>query len=656
MIFTKPKENIPEMDTKTVSQVRSLALDMIQNAKSGHPGIALGAAPILYTLYSKHLKVNPKDPSWINRDRFVMSAGHGSALLYAILYLAGYNITLDDLKNFRKIDSITPGHPEYGATPGVDASTGPLGQGVGMAVGMAIAEEYLRETLNNAKEPTLSYNTYCLVGDGDLMEGVSYEALSLAGTLKLSKLIVLYDNNHTSLDNDISVTFTEDVLKRMDALGFTVIEVTDGEDLLAIDRAIEKAKTSDRPSFISIKTTIGKYSKFEGTNLIHGKILDDEDVLEIKKKLNVRDIPFTVSNEIIEYFQNEINSRVEDNYNEFNQMLEKSENKDIITRLINKDYTLPLNNLNISVDDISDKSLRNLSSKIINSIDNPMFIGGSCDLFTSCRTYQTDKGDFSSKNRNGRNIWFGVREHASGAIVNGLALSGLRPYTSTFLSFSDYMKPAIRLSALMNLPVIYIFTHDSVTVGEDGPTHQPIEQLDMLRTIPNVEVYRPADMNEVIGTYKTILSKNEGVSVIVLSRNNVEMFTSTSINDTAKGAYIVSQEESALQGILISSGEDLQTAMELKKRLLTKGIETRVVSMPSIERFIKMDDEYKNKILPSNVNKVAIEASTGISYLPFVENKKQLINIETFGLSGNKDDVLKALEFDIDSIENIRNL
>lgn len=656
MIFNKLKESIPEMDAKIVSQIRSLGLDMIQNAKSGHTGITLGAAPIIYTLYSKHLRVNPKDPSWINRDRFVMSAGHGSALLYATLYLAGYNIELEDLKKFRKIDSITPGHPEYGITPGVDASTGPLGQGVGMAVGMAIAEEYLRETLKSNGEVPLSYNTYCLVGDGDLMEGISYEALSLAGTLNLNKLIILYDNNHTSLDSDISITFTEDVSKRMESFGFNVIEVADGEDLLAIDHAIEKAKASDRPSFISIKTTIGKYSKLEGSNLVHGKILEEEDVLEIKKKLNVREIPFTVSSEVVEYFQNEINSRIEKEYNDFNDNIEKSENKNIISRLMKKDYSLSLKNLDVSIEEINDKSLRNLSSKLINSIDDPLFIGGSCDLFASCRTYQKDKGDFSKKTRNGRNLWFGVREHSSGAIINGLALSGLRPYTSTFLSFSDYMKPAIRLSALMNLPVIYIFTHDSVTVGEDGPTHQPVEQLDMLRTIPNVEVYRPADMNEVIGTYKTVLSKNEGVSIIVLSRNQVDMFTTTSINEVAKGAYVLSREETCLQGILISSGEDLQTAMELKRRLLTKGIETRVVSMPSIERFKKMDDEYKEEILPKNVNKVAIEASTGISYLPFVESKNQLINIESFGLSGSKEDVLKKLNFDIDSIENIRNL
>lgn len=652
MIF-KAKETIPEMDSKVVAQIRALALDTIQNAKSGHPGIALGAAPILYTLYSKHLRVNPNDASWINRDRFVLSAGHGSALLYATLHMAGFNISLDDLKNFRTIDSITPGHPEYGITEGVDASTGPLGQGIGMAVGMAIAEEYLRATLKEKKEPILDYYTYCLVGDGDLMEGVSYEALSLAGTLKLNKLIVLYDNNGISLDHSCDITFTEDVTKRMEAAGFEVIEVADGEDLLAIDHAIAKAKESNQPSFISVHTTIGKYSKLEGTNQVHGKLLEEEDVLEIKKKLNVREIPFTISTEVMEYFQNEIKEHSEESYQKFQQEVEKAENKEILERLMKKDYTIALKGLDIQVEEeTKKKSLRDMSQDLINSIDDPLFIGGSCDLFSSCKTYQKEGGDFSDKSRTGKNLWFGVREHASSAIITGLCLSGLRAYTSTFLSFSDYMKPSIRLAAIMNLPTIYIFTHDSITVGEDGPTHQPIEQLDMLRLIPNVEVYRPADLNEMIGTYKTILAKNEGVSIISLSRNEVEFLTNTSINEVSKGAYIVSKEEKILNGILISSGEDLHTALELKKRLLSQGIEIRVVSMPSVNRFNQMDVEYQESVLIPNVKKIALESSTGYSYLPFLKSKKHLLNIERFGYSGSKEDVLKKLSMDIESIEN----
>lgn len=656
MLF-KPKETEQEMmDGKVVSQIRALALDMIQNAQSGHPGIALGAAPILYTLYSKHLKTNPKDPNWINRDRFVLSAGHGSALLYATLYMAGYELDLEDLKKFRTIDSITPGHPEYGLTKGVETTTGPLGQGVGIAVGMAIAEEYLRATLKEKGEVPVDYYTYCLVGDGDLMEGISYESLSLAGTLKLNKLILLYDNNGVSLDNECSITFTEDVNKRMESLGFEVIEVTDSEDLNALDKAIEKCKTSDKPSFISCKTTIGKFSKLEGTNQVHGKVLEEDDVLEIKKKLGVREIPFTVSNEVMEYFQNEIIERNKNSYESFQNQVEKCENKEILTRLINKKYEISLKNLNLTVEEgLTRKNIRDIQKDLINSVADPLFVGGSCDLFSSCKTYQKDEGDFTSKNRLGKNIWFGVREHASSAIIAGMALSGLRSYTSTFLSFSDYMKPSIRLAALMNLPVIYIFTHDSVTVGEDGATHQPIEQLDMLRRIPNVEVYRPADLNEMIGTYKTVLAKEKGVSIISISRNEVPLFENTSINEVAKGAYIVQKEESQLNGIIISSGEDLQTALELQKRILSKGMELRVVSMPSINRFQSMDKGYQEEILPENVSKIAIEASTAYSYLPFVESKSHLLNIERFGFSGKKEDVLKKLEFDIDSLESRKN-
>ncbi len=650
MIF-KSKETVGEMDSKVVAQIRALGIDMIQNAKSGHPGIVLGAAPILYTLYSKHMRIMPKDASWISRDRFVMSAGHGSALLYATLYMAGYDLSLEDLKNFRQLDSITPGHPEYGVTPGVDASTGPLGQGVGMAVGMAIGEEYLRATLKARREPFVDYYTYVLVGDGDLMEGVSYEALSLAGTLRLSKLIVLYDNNGVSLDHDTSITFTEDILKRMSSFGFEVLEVENGEDLLAIDHAIEHAKQSDRPTFISIRTTIGKFSKLEGTNQVHGRVLDEEDVLEIKNKLNVRDIPFTVSSEVMEYFQEEIRERNEAVYERFQKFVSTTENKELFSRLQNGNVTISLKNIKVSGEEGTPRALRDLSGEILSSIQDDLWMGGSCDLFSSCKTYQEGQGDFGPRNRLGKNIWFGVREHASAAIVNGLALVGLRPYTSTFLSFADYMKPAIRLAAMMKLPVTYIFTHDSISVGEDGPTHQPIEQLDMLRMIPNVEVYRPADFNEMIGTYKTILAKNEGVSIICASRNLVSMLPNSSVNEVSRGAYIVSPEEGHLDGILISSGEDLQMTMALQKRLLSKGQEMRVVSMVSTSRFSLEDDLYQDEILPNSVPKFVIESSTGYAYYPWLTEKDQLFCLRRFGYSGTCEQVKEKLHFDIDSIE-----
>lgn len=651
MMIFKPKEVLPDMDSKVVAQIRALGLDMIQNAKSGHPGIVLGAAPILYTLYSKHMKINPEDPDWINRDRFVMSAGHGSALLYATLHMAGYPITLDDLKDFRKLDSITPGHPEVGVTPGVDASSGPLGQGVGLAVGMAIGEEYLRNTLKAKKEPAVDYYTYVLVGDGDMMEGVSYEALSLAGTLQLSKLIVLYDNNGVTLDNTTSISFTEDVLKRMSAMGFEVLEVEDGEDLVEINGAIARAKESDKPSFISIKTTIGKFSKLEGTNLVHGKVLEEEDVLEIKNKLNVREVPFTISSEVMEYFQNEISSRSKKTYEDYQKKIESTEEKELLTRLLNKNYKINLKNINVVDNPDEKRALRDISGDIVNSVEDDLWIGGSCDLFSSCKTYQKEKGDFSPQNRCGKNIWFGVREHAAAAIVNGLALVGLRPYVSTFLSFSDYMKPAIRMSAIMNLPVTYIFTHDSISVGEDGPTHQPVEQLDSLAIIPNLEVFRPGDLNEIIGSYKTILAKKQGPSVLSISKSAVTVLPNSSIPEVSKGCYIVSPEEGKLQGILVASGEDLQIAIELQKRFLAKGIFLRVVSMVSTSRFSIEDDLYQDEIFPSSCKKIVITSSTGYQYYPFLKDKDQLISLRKFGFSASKDDLAKKLQLDVDYLE-----
>ncbi len=650
MIF-KPKENTLEMDEKVIAQIRALGLDMIQHAGSGHPGIVLGAAPILYTLYSRHMKVNPTCSNWINRDRFVMSAGHGSALLYATLFMAGYPLTLDDMKSFRQLSSITPGHPEFGLTPGVDASTGPLGQGVGMAVGMALGEEYLRSTLKAKKEPPVDFYTYVLVGEGDLMEGVSYEALSLAGTLRLQKLIVLYDNNGVTLDNQASITFSEDILKRMTSFGFETFEVEDGEDILAIDKAIESAKNSDKPAFISIKTTLGKFSKLEGTNLAHGKVLEEEDVISIKNKLGVREIPFTVSNEAMEYFANQITSRTMKGYERYKKRIEKSDNKELLTRLLEHNYTISLKNIHLEQENAESRALRDFSSDVISSIHDDLCIGGSCDLFSSCKTYQEGEGDFSSKNRSGKNIWFGVREHAAAAIINGMCLVGLRPYVSTFLSFSDYMKPAIRLSAMMKLPVTYIFTHDSLRVGEDGPTHEPIEQLDSLRLIPGVEVFRPGDMNEVIGTYKAIFAKNEGVSIISLAKTKVSSLPESGISEVMKGGYIACRESGNLQGILISSGDDLQTAIELQKRFLARGVFVRVVSMPSISRFLSQEEKYRKEILPDKGKRIVLESSTAYSYYPLLREGDQLLSTTQFGFSASSEDVLKKMGQDVDTLE-----
>lgn len=654
MIFNKGKED-EDIERKIVDSIRSLGLDMIDKAGSGHPGIVLGAAPILYTLYGKHLNVNPEDPNWYNRDRFIMSAGHGAALLYATLFTAGYDISIDDLKQFRMINSKTPGHPEWGITPGVDMSTGPLGQGFASAVGMAIAEEYAASYFKSKKSSLVDYHTYVLCSDGDLMEGVSYEAASLAGTLKLSKLIVLYDSNNVSLDGSCSKIFNEDIANRFLSMGWNVITVEDGENLENLNDAITKAKSfTDRPTLVEIKTVIGKYSKNEGSNKAHGTPLDKEDLENVKEKLNVRNIPFTISHDVVSTFQSMINNRIKRKYKKWQNEYIKldGEAKNEFTKLIELDLSQKVNSIDYKFPENNIESLRITSGKVLNSIakDNPLFMGGAADVALSTKTYLEDVSDFSFENRLGRNILFGVREHAMGAIANGLVLSGIRPFISTFLSFSDYMKPAIRMAALMKLPVIYIFTHDSITVGEDGPTHQPVEQLTMLRSIPNLEVYRPADANEVIGAYKVVMARTEGPSAIILSRNEVKIQENTSVKDVALGAYIIKKEEKDLNGIIISCGEDIATCLEVQEKLQAKGLGIRVVSIPSIEKFINQKQDYQDEILPKGVKVIAVESGSPYSWYSFVTSKECVISVDDFGLSAKKDALVKKFGFDANMV------
>lgn len=658
-MFLKPKETINEIETRIVDNLRALSIDVIDNANSGHPGIALGAAPIIYTLYSKHLKVNPKDPKWINRDRFILSAGHGSSLLYSTLYMAGYDISLEDLKNFRSLKSITPGHPEYGVTPGVDMSTGPLGQGIASSVGMAIGETYLREYFNK-KDNIIDYYTYVLCSDGDLMEGVSYEALALAGTLKLNKLIVLYDSNKVCLDGNADCVFNIDVEKYFTSLNWNVLSVN-GEDILDIDSAIVKAKQSSLPTVIICNTTIGKGTKLEGTNSIHGSPLSKEEITNYKEHLGIRDIPFVVSGESVEEFRNMINNHSSNKYSEWQKKYDALD--ETIKKQLDKirDNDLSLDNLDIDyeVTDNTMENLRESSSKVLNAIvdNNPLFIGGSSDLSSSILTKLKKYDDYNSDKHFGKNINYGVREHAMGAIMNGISLSGIRNYGSTYLAFSDYLKPAIRMASLMNLANVYIFSHDSITVGKDGPTHQPVEQLISLRSIPNLEVFRPNDANEMIGTYKYILAKQQGPSAIVLGRNSTSVKTNTSIVDVLKGAYIVKPEEKNISAIIISNGEDLDVALDVANNLQTKGFDIRVVSMPSIELFKEQKQEYKEKILPFGTKIFVIEASSSYSWYEFVYNEKYLITIDNFGYSGSKEDILNELGFTSDKIsEKIENL
>lgn len=641
---------------RIIDQIRCLGIDMIDEAASGHPGIVLGAAPILYTLYAHHLRFDPKNPNYFNRDRFVMSAGHGSALLYSILNLAGFDVSLDDLKRFRQIDSKTPGHPEYGVTPGVDATTGPLGQGLAMGVGMAIAEANLSKRFNTPECEIIDYNTYVLCSDGDLMEGISYEAASLAGNLKLNKLIVLYDSNKISLDGDVNLTFTDNISMRFLSLGFNVITVSDGENYEAISKAIEEAKAStDRPTLIEINTTIGKHSVLEGTNACHGSPLKKEDISAIKEKLGFRDIPFAVSQNICDDFRYFIDKRCQNLVSDFNIKLASltEEKRQELEYLMGTNKQIPVAEFIYDPPVDKAEAPRDTSSKILNSIaiNNPNVMGGSADLFSSNKTYIKDGGNFSSDNYLGKNIYFGVREHAMGAILNGMALCGFRPYGSTFLSFSDYMRPAIRLATMMDLAVTYIFTHDSISVGEDGPTHQPVEQLLALRSVPNLDVFRPADANEVIGTYLAIMEKKSGPAVICLSKTKLPILETTKAKDVEKGGYVVFEPERKANGIIISTGEEVHLAIEVAKRLKVKGIDIRVVSMPNLNRFLRQDPEYIDEVLPVEIRKIVIEAGSSFAWNCLIFNDKYIISLDQFGASGKKEDVYKKYGFDVDSLE-----
>ncbi len=628
-----------KIEEKIIGEIKSLGLDMIEEAGSGHPGIVLGAAPILYTLYLNHLRFDASNPNFYNRDRFIMSAGHGSSLLYSILYFAGYDLSLDDLKAFRRLNSKTPGHPEYKKTPGVEMTTGPLGQGFATAVGYAIAEKHT-EALINKKEKVIDYNIYCLCGDGDLMEGVSYEAASLAGSLKLDNLIVLYDSNKTTMDGKIDNVFDEDITKRFESMNWNVLTTSDEPQ--DIDDAIIKAKEADKPTIIQVATTIGKDSSLADSNKSHSGCFDKEEISKIKNTLGVRDIPFTISNEAVEEFRSYIKERNKDlvtNFDARKEMLDE-EKMCILNKLINPDKSIKLTTLDYTKPDDNEELLRISANKVLNSYSliSPLIIGGNADTSSSTKIYLNELTPFTKDNYIGRNINFGVREHAMASIANGLALSGYRPFVSTFLSFSDYLKPALRLTALMDLPVTYIFTHDSISIGQDGPTHQPVEQLVSLRAVPNMEVFRPADSNEVIGSFKTIYENNSPSSLII-GRNSIKILESTSISATSKGGYIVHNEERKLDGVIIATGEEVTLALEVMQLLKEKGYDLRVVSMPSIERYNNLTKEEKEELLPLGVKKFVIEKGSSYSWYSFVYKDSYLFTLDKFGASGKTEEV-----------------
>lgn len=655
--------------THSLNSLRILSIDMISYAKSGHPGICLGAAPIMFATYVDNLNIHPADPKWPNRDRFVMSAGHGSALLYAMLFMAGYDISIDDLVDFRQIDSKTPGHPEYGVTPGVETSTGPLGQGFANAVGMAITEKYLASLLEEElpKQKLINYYVYALVGDGDLMEGIANEAASIAGHLGLDNLIVLYDSNDITLDGDLKRESSENIIQKFITLGWEVDFVPEGNDLREINKALTRAKINKKPTLIEIKTVIGRGSYYEGKNLVHGKPLNKDDMINIRKKYNIPTNTMEITENAVKYVRESIKNRTEHNYRNWQQYFTNIKNsnpnenlKKLLDFIETGEVNIPFSSANFKIQNNYSEELRESNSKMMNIISdrNKLFLGGSADLSTSCHTGLLKEVDFSKKDPMGRNLNFGVREHAMGGILNGMALSGLRVFGSTFLVFADYLKPAIRMSALMNLPVTYIFTHDSVSIGQDGPTHEPIEQLAMLRTTPNLTVFRPADINEVIGCWDYILENKKTVA-IVLSKDEAHILDGTNGESVKKGAYIIRKETQRLDAVLISTGIDLTTTYLISEELRSKGIDTRLVSMPSVELFLAQSKEYQDSIIPPTAKVFTVEASATLPWYRFA-SRNCAIGIDTFGYSGKKADVLKKVGFDYDSImkkieENIKN-
>lgn len=650
------------MDQKIINNIKTLAVEMISKAQSGHTGIVLSAAPIIYTIYAKHMHISTSDSKWPNRDRFILSAGHGSALLYATLYLAGFDVLLEDLQNFRRINYKTPGHPEYNVTDGVDMSTGPLGQGIATATGMALAEKIIENKYllpssgRGGATPLFNYKIYVLCGDGDLMEGISYEAASLAGNLALDNLIVLYDSNNVSLDGNTNNTFTENVLDRFKALGWHTDYVKNGSDVGAIDKAITKAKTAGKPSIIEVKTILGDGTKYAGDHAIHGKALAESEVGELKTKLGIPDVPFYVDPDYMQAFRRMITDRSGKKYGQwaadFKEYVEKYLNGDdsSLQYLFKGEIHTNILDLDFNFQEGTQKqSTRDLNAVILNRLADaiPNFLGGSADLATSTRTTLTKFEDIKAKNYNGKNIWFGVREHAMGAILNGLALSHFRPFGSTFLVFSDYVKPAIRLSALMNLPVTYIFSHDTIAIGEDGPTHQPIEQLAMLRAMPNLNVFRPADREELIGSWNVVINSNHNPNALILSKQELEPLVGTDRKQVEKGAYIVRREKQKLHGIVIATGSEVYTALTIAEELYkTKGIDIRVVSMPCMEIYLKQGKSYQEEVLPMGYKVIVLEAGSSLGWHRFVYNQNYLITVDEFGVSGTREEVLKHMHFD----------
>lgn len=643
-----------------INAIRILSAEAIQRANSGHPGLPMGAAPMAYTLFGYRLRHNPKDPQWFNRDRFVLSAGHGSMLLYSLLHLFGYGLTKEDLMNFRQLKSKTPGHPEWGHTVGVETSTGPLGQGVANAVGLALAESMLAARFNKEDCKPVDHYTYCLCGDGCMMEGIEYEAASLAGTWGLGKLIVFYDSNGISIEGSTDIAFRDDVARRHEAQGWQVLCVDDGEDIEAIDAAIVLAqKCTDKPSLIVVKTTIGYGSPKAGTAACHGAPLGADGLAETKKNLGWTAKPFDVPNDIVKHYAELAADgvRAEADWNKVMRAYKAAYPEDYEELMARKSGKLPDLTAEKALWKWKDAdSTRNTSGAVLNKLADliPSFVGGSADLAPSNMTYMKGKGDYSKENTAGRNLHFGIREHAMAAITNGMCLhGGITPFCATFFVFSDYMKNAMRMSALMEIPVIYVLTHDSIGVGEDGPTHQPVEQLVGLRSIPNLKVFRPADGRETAAAYISALGGKQPTAV-VCSRQKLPLLDKSG-PEALKGGYVVRESEKEVPDvILMASGSEVSVCIEAAEALAAKDIAARVVSMPCIEVFEAQPKAYRETILPPDVRaRVAVEAGSAYSWGKYVGLDGATVTMDTFGESAPADKLFEIYGFTAENVAKV---
>jgi transketolase len=656
------------VDELSINTIRTLAMDAVQKANSGHPGMPMGAAPMAYTLWTQFLKFNPKNPKWINRDRFILSAGHGCMLLYSLLYLTGYDLSLDDIKNFRQFGSKTAGHPEYGHAAGIEVTTGPLGQGFANGVGMAIGQKYLAARYNKNGHNIIDYRIFAVVSDGDLMEGISSEAASLAGHLQLGNMIYLYDDNHISIEGNTKITFTEDTAKRFESYGWQVQVIEDGNDLIAVSKAINNAvNEKSKPSLIKIRTHIayGSPNKQDSASA-HGSPLGEEEVKLTKKNLGWDpDKYFFVPDEVLKNFRKAVDNgkKLENDWNDKFNIYKKKfpELANEIEGLID-DKIITAGNWKEHLPQFSASdgkiATRSASGKVLNSIAPllPFLIGGSADLAPSNDTHLKDYPDFEPDNFNGRNFHFGVREHTMGAILNGLVLTnGIIPYGGTFLTFSDYMRPPIRLAALMGIRPIYVFTHDSIGLGEDGPTHQPVEQLAALRAIPNMTVIRPADANETVYAWKAAIEHNSGPVAIVLTRQKLPVIDRTIYSpaeNLSKGAYIISESKNMkIDVILIGTGSEVSLCLESQKKLQEDNISARVVSLPSWELFEKQTSVYKESVLPKSVKKrLAVEAASPFGWTKYVGDEESTITVNKFGASAPGAIVMEKYGFTVENI------